>query len=318
MPCSLVLGVNGQDGSYLAEALLRRGHDVVGVGRNPESRHVAPSARFRYVDLDLRNSDDLKRLVDEVAPDFAFHFAAVHGSAGFQYEPVVADMFATNVVALHVLLEHARLARKPVRVVYAGSSKIFPAPLIGTVDETTSARATCLYSIGKMAARDLIFQYRASHGVAATNLVLFNHESPRRPKQFLLPMLAGCIGSALADPQHQLTVQTLDFRIDWAAADELCDIAADIAIRCDVDELVFASGTTHHAREIVETLFRDHGLASDQHIIERLPRSDPGPMFRVALDRLERTIGRKPVKTVQDIVYDMLAGEVSMPSQEAL
>ncbi len=184
MPCSIVLGANGQDGSYAVEALLARGHKVVGIGRNADARHVVPCDRYRYVQCDLRDNAALARILCETAPDFAFHFAAVHGSSGFQYEPVVGDMFATNVVSLHALLEHARLAPKPVRVIYAGSSKIFPAPLIGLVNETTPARSSCLYSIGKIAARDLIAQYRTSHGVAGTNLTLFNHESPAPCKLF--------------------------------------------------------------------------------------------------------------------------------------
>ena len=305
MSCSLVLGVNGQDGSYLAESLIRRGHRVVGVGRNRESRYVAP-AQFRYVDLDMRDHEALARLVEDVAPDFAFHFAAVHGSAGFEYEPLVADMFATNVVALHVLLEHARLAAKPVRVLYAGSSKIFPAPLVGTIDETTPARSTCLYSIGKIASRDLIAQYRAQHGVAATNLILFNHESARRPPMFLLPTIARGIYDARRDPQSRLNVRTLDFWIDWGAADEFADMTADIALLSEEGEFVMASGVTHHARKIVDELFAQYGLDSERHVVEALDRSDPGPAYHVSLDRLERAIGRRPVKTVADIVADMM------------
>src|SRR5262249_10655383 len=185
-----VLGVNGQDGSFLAGALLGRGHEVVGVGRNPVSRYVSPSAKFRYVQLDLRQGEDLARLVQDVAPDFAFHAAAVHSPSGYQYEPVGRDMLAVNVSALHVLLEHARARAPGLRIVYAGSSKIFPPPLKGVLDETTAASVSCLYSIGKIAARDLIFHYRKHHGIAATNLILFNHESVRRPPQYLWPTLA--------------------------------------------------------------------------------------------------------------------------------
>ncbi|MES1991056.1 MAG: GDP-mannose 4,6-dehydratase [Pseudomonadota bacterium] len=316
MPSSLVLGVNGQDGSYLAESLLRRGHFVTGVGRDAQCRYVAASDRFRYVALDLRDTGALAKLVSEIAPDHAFHFAAVHGSSGFQYEPVVADMFAVNVVALHVLLEHARLRNKMMRIVYAGSSKIFPNPLSGVIDETTPARATCLYSIGKIAARDLIMQYRAQHEVAATNLILFNHESPRRPPQFLLPMIAKGIADAKADPAYRLRVQTLDFRIDWASAEEFADIAAEIAERTDGSEFVLASGVTHYARDIVHALFAAQGLDGNVAIIEAMPRRDAGPDFHVSLRKLEQAIGRKPECTVQEVVAAMIAADGNSLSRE--
>src|SRR5262249_7836743 len=155
MQRSLVLGVNGQDGSYLAESLLRRGHHVTGIGRDPASRYTSASTRFRYVSCDLVRFEDLARLINEIEFDFAFHFAAIHGADGFRYEAVWRDMMAVNVNSLHVLLEHARLKRPGMRVIYAGSCKIFPPPLAGTIDEMTPARATCLYSIGKIAGRDL-------------------------------------------------------------------------------------------------------------------------------------------------------------------
>jgi len=148
MKRSLVLGVNGQDGSYLAETLLRRGHEVTGVGRDADSRYVAPTARFRYVPFDLRDVESLPRLVHEAEPDFAFHAAAVHGAAGFQYEELWRDMLAVNVATLHALLEHARKSRRSLRIIYAGSAKIFPAPLSGVIDEATPAQVVAEFSLG--------------------------------------------------------------------------------------------------------------------------------------------------------------------------
>ena len=118
MPRSLVLGVNGQDGSYLAEALLARGHEVVGVGREPASVYLAPSSAFRYVSLDVRDADALASLIAEVAPTQAFHFVAIHGASGFAYEALWRDMMAVNVLSLHVLLEYARTTAPGMRIVY--------------------------------------------------------------------------------------------------------------------------------------------------------------------------------------------------------
>jgi len=316
MQRSLILGVNGQDGSYLAETLLRRGHEVVGVGRDAGSRYVAPTALFRYVPFDLRDVESLPRLVYEAEPDLAFHTAAVHGAAGFQYEGLWRDMLAVNVATLHVLLEHARTARRSLRVIYAGSAKIFPAPLSGVIDEATPARASCLYSIGKMAARELIMQYRARHGIAATNLILFNHESVRRPAQYFLPTIVRSIGKALEQPDFRFEVETLDFRVDWSAAEELMHLAADIAERCDEEELILASGSTWVGRDAAHRLFARYGLDIDRHCRQSSPRADPGPEFRVSLQRLERAIGRKPTKTIDALVDEMLAATRSVGSQE--
>jgi GDPmannose 4,6-dehydratase len=313
MPRFLVLGVNGQDGSYLAESLLARGHEVVGIGRAPRSAYARPEPSFRYISADLRDAENLAAVVAEVAPDQAFHVAAIHGASGFAYETLWRDMMAVNVMALQVLLEHARVAAPNMRVVYAGSSKIFPPPLSGVIDEETPVRATCLYGIGKIVARDLMTYYRAEHGIRSTNLILFNHESPRRPPEYLLTTLARAIFAAKRDPEHHTLVRTLDFWIDWGAADEFMEIAADIAEKADEPEFVLASGKTWHGRAAAKHLFAMHGLDSERHLVETLAPGDPGPEFHVSLGRLEQAIGRKPQKDIGRIVNEMIAA-MSVPA----
>ena len=99
MARALVLGVNGQDGSYLAQALLKRGDRVVGVGRQATSRYVHDDPNFTYAAADLADERQVEALIRSVAPDRIYHFAAVHGPtvSGFTYEPVVAVMVRVNV-----------------------------------------------------------------------------------------------------------------------------------------------------------------------------------------------------------------------------
>jgi len=316
MPHSLVLGVNGQDGSFLAEALLARGHHVVGVGRDASSRYLTPSESYRYVQLDVSDTEALATLLRSLPLDSAFHFAVLHGASDFSYEPVWDKMVKTNVASLHTLLEHARTAVPDLRVVYAGSRKIFPEPLHGVIDETTPAQASCLYSIGKMAARDLIQHYVRHHGIRATNVVLFHHESPRRQPQYLFPTIVHGILAAKDDPRHRTKVRTLDFWIDWGAADEFMDIVADIAEQTDEPELVLASGRTWYARAVAERLFERYGLAAEQHLEEARPTSSPGETFQVRLDRLERAIGRTPQKQVEDIADSMIRAAERQASEK--
>ena len=306
MPCSLVLGVNGQDGSYLAEALLARGHYVVGVGRDAASRYIPPSDKFKYVQLDVRDKHALERLLKSLPLDYVFHFAVLHGPSDFSYEPVWDDMIEVNVLSLHTLLEHARTAAPLLRVVYAGSRKIFPEPLSGVIDEATPTRATCLYSIGKTAARDLILHYVKHHRVRATNVILFHHESCRRQPQYLFPTIVRGILAAKDDPAERAKVRTLDFWIDWGAADEFMDIVADIAERTDEPELVLASGQTWYARAAAERLFERYGLDAAQSLEEMNPTSSPGEAFHVQLERLERSIGRKPQKHIEEIADSII------------
>ena len=307
MPTAMVLGANGQDGSYLSEALVRRGYQVIGVGRQPAARYRLPADRFSYRALDLAGTAGLRRLLEECRPDVVFHAAAIHGSAGFRYEDSWDRMVQVNVLSAHAVLEHARAQAPGLRFVYASSSKIFPDPLAGPISEATPHAATCLYSIGKIATLELMRQYRARHRVAAANLILFNHESPRRPATYFWPRIAQCIARARREPQHRITVKTLDFRADWSSAEELMDLAVDVAEKAPAEDFVFASGVTWHGRQAVEAAFARHGLDYRRHLDVELPPQDPGPEFQVLLDRLEARTGRRPRRTLDAIVDELVA-----------
>jgi GDPmannose 4,6-dehydratase len=304
---ALVLGVNGQDGSYLAESLLSRGFVVTGVARSPRYRNVTASPRFRYVQCDLRDRGRLADTIAAAAPDYAFHVAAVHGAAGFSYEALWDDLVAVNISALQSLLDHARLNNRDMRVVYASSAKVFPTPWVGMLNEDTPKKPTCLYSISKMTGRDLMTYYRQAHGIHSTNVILFNHESPRRARSFLLPQLADARLRAASDPAFQLRVRNLDFWIDWGSASEFMDIAVDIAVLSDLSEVVLASGVTWNARELATQLFERVGLDLNEHVIETDPVNNAYPTFHVDLARLRGAVGRTPKTTVFEIVDEMNA-----------
>ena len=303
---ALVLGVNGQDGSYLAESMLARGYDVVGVGRQSASRYVPLGPRFRYVSLNLTDAMGLSMLLDQCQPHMVLHMAAIHGASGFQYEPVWADMVAVNVVALHAVLEFARALRPDLKVVYAGSSKVF-GPLQGELTEDSPVRSTCLYSNGKISSLELIRHYRMQHGIQCGNLFLFNHESPRRPAHFFVPMVANAILAVKRDSRANLSVRTLDFRTDWSCARELMDITVDSVERAAGQDFIMATGTTWLARDVVRLAFERHGLDCRRHITETLPQQDPGPDFHASTRRLAQLVGRVPKRTVLDIIDDIVA-----------
>ena len=320
----LVLGAGGQDGSYLAEHLARRGHEVVGVGRSAGPGPFAPVnsatggnspvpvnspvGAYRYRCLDVGDGPALHALLEQEAPDRVFHFAAVHGAAGFSYEPVWGQALAVNTGALHTVLEYARQSGRPVGVVYASSSKVLGAPLRGTLNEDSPRRATCLYTITKLAAEELLRQYRARHGVAGSILTLFNHESPRRSQDFLFSRLARELARCLADPAHVFTVRTLDFYCDWGAAEEYMDLVCELAERAPGEDVLLASGVTWHGREFVRELFARYGLDAKAHVREAEPVSTPAAeFFQADITRLERLVGSGPRLSAHSVLEAMIA-----------
>jgi GDPmannose 4,6-dehydratase len=287
--------------------LLRRGYEVVGVSRQARQRHCAASV-FEYMPLDLRRADRLVDLLERTRPSLIFHFAAVHGEAGTRYEPVWQDMLAVNVGATHACLEYLRTRCSRGGLVYAGSGKIFGPVYPPVVSEESPVRSSCLYTVTKNASRELIECYRREHGIRASVLHLFNHESARRGASFFIPTLASALYRAMADPRSCVEIDTLQFHCDWGSAEEYADIAVDVAEKALGTDLIIATGRTWLAADLARELFERRGLDYRNHLIERGRPASPAQLFKVAVGRLAECLGRVPTVGAIEVCDNILAG----------
>jgi len=304
---ALVLGCNGQDGSYLVEHLLCRGYEVAGVSRQEKPRYRLGGESFRYHALDLRRAGELGALLDALRPHLIFHVAAVHGEAGTRYETIWQDMLAVNVGATHVCLEYLRTRCPQGGLVYAGSGKIFGPVYPPLVSESSRSHSSCLYTVAKNASHDLIDCYRRDHGIRASVLHLFNHESERRPRNFFMPTLACALHRALSHGDARVEIETLQFYCDWGSAEEYMDIAADIAERALGNDVILATGRTWSAAELAQAVFSRHGLDYRKHLVERAAAQLPAQRFKVSVDRLSGLLGRIPAVGAVEVCEKMAA-----------
>jgi GDPmannose 4,6-dehydratase len=291
---SLILGVNGQDGSYLAEELLERGDEVTGVGRQSESRWVDPS-RFRYISLDIADYSKLDMLLDALRPEAIYHLAASHGPAGHVYETVWRDALAVNLGTLHVCLEHLRARAPDARLFYPSSLKAFgdnPPPVI---TEEAARVSDCLYGVTKNAAYDLMQYYRARHNCWASVGFFFNHDSPRRPDNYFLPRLAANLAAQRRGSADGPSLSRLDFWCDWGDAREFMQIVADLMRGRQPHDLVFATGRPIHAATLADRLARAIGLNGGA-----VPAAEQPP-FRADVKRMISVIGRPPQRDGFDV-----------------
>ncbi|MGQ0532408.1 MAG: GDP-mannose 4,6-dehydratase [Caulobacteraceae bacterium] len=305
---ALVLGANGQDGSYLAEALLTRGAAVWGIARQAESRWVrAPG--YIHAAMDLRDEEALARLLREVDPHEIYHLAAVHGASGFAYEPVWRDALAVNVGVLHACLEHVRLSAPSTRVFYASSLKAFGKTPPQVIGSDTPRVSECLYSITKNAASDLIDYYRAEHGVRADIGFYFNHDSPRRPAHYFLPRLVAQLAHAISDPggSEPLPLATLDFSCDWGSSAEFMDLTVDLLRSESASDCIFATGVAWRASDLADELSRRAGLASERWLrVRDQSDSNSGAQCRADLASLRGAVGRVPQADGLDVALWIL------------
>jgi GDPmannose 4,6-dehydratase len=305
MTIALVLGANGQDGSYLSEILCARGTAVVAVGRQPAPRWPVASENYRYRRCDITDIGALTTLLHETVPDLIFHFAAIHGPAGFNYEAVWQQAHQVNTLSVHAVLEYTRSAKPDCGLVYASSAKVFGSPPPPHMDETSPRLSTDIYSATKNAAHALVDYYRARHGAKASVLYLFNHESPRRTPDFFIPRIAAALARAKASGGKS-ELHTLDFACDWGDAREYMQIAAEIAERGLWEDYVLATGKTWTGREMVTALFARHGLDHAAYITETATAADVPSLSQASNARLQARLGRVPVRSILDVCDDFL------------
>jgi GDPmannose 4,6-dehydratase len=289
MTSALVLGVNGQDGSYIADVLLERGYTVTGVGRQVASRWVDPT-RFNYIQLDAADVDALDGLLSHTMPDQIYHMAAVHGPAGYIYETEWRQALALNVASVHTCLEHMRRYSPATRLFYPSSLKAFGNPPPCEIDEATPRVASCLYSITKNAATNLIHYYRRHHGSWACVSYYFNHDSPRRPDTYFLPRLASQIAASLREDVPAPQVRSLDFWCDWGSSREFMEMTVDLLVLEAPQDVIMATGRPVYAADLARALAASVGA----NLPPLSPRTQEVPLTRARLEGLHRAIGRLP------------------------
>lgn len=307
MPRALITGISGQDGSYLAELLLGKGYEVHGLvhdGKLGAARHLADSIATHSGDL--RDGASLHAAVTAATPDEAYHLAAVTAPGKSWANPVETfDVISSGTVRLLAAIAE----RSPrARVFVAGSAEIFGEPDSAPQDEQTPFRPRNPYGAAKAAAIAATRAYRAGRDLFAAVGFLYNHESVRRPLDFL-PRKVSWHAAAIASGRiAELHLGNLDAERDWGYAPEYME-GAWRALQVDApDEYVFATGRLHSVRELVELAFARAGVPVDGRVIvdEQLVRPEPTVPLVGDPTKAERELGWKARTRFGDIVAEMV------------
>lgn len=308
--CALVIGVNGQDGSYLAEHLLSLGWRVTGLGRQTASRYIPDGTPgYTYVAANLsRDRDALPALLTSSRPDRIYHVAAIHGASGFVYEDHWQDALQVNVGSVHQILEYIRTAHPGARLLYASSAKAFDAHPPPITHERLQRHSTCLYSITKNASADMISYYRNQHGARATALFLFNHESPRRPGHYVLPRITEMLANAMRGQPSREPLRTLNFACDWGNSAEFMALGARLLEAGDNQDYVMATGRTWTGLDFTRELFARAGLNWCDHVAIEEPVDEAfAAPFRADISRMISVLGHGPQQSALDVAAWILS-----------
>ena len=267
MPRALITGIGGQDGSLLAELLLDEGYDVHGVVRpnaGPYSNLAELESRLELHEADLLNQTSLAQALRAARPHEVYNLAAPSFVPASWEQPVQTAEFAA--VGATSLLEAIRTVDPAIRFYQASSSEIFGDPVETPQTEKTPLAPVTPYGVAKAYAHFSARSYRHGYGLFACSGILYNHESPRRPLQFLPRKVAHGAAAISLGLEQELVLGDLEARRDWGYAGDYVR-AMWLMLQQDAPgDYVVASGQSHSVRELVECAFLQVGLDWEEHV----------------------------------------------------
>jgi GDPmannose 4,6-dehydratase len=259
---ALITGIGGQDGSFLAELLLEQGYEVYGVVRRATSERyenlVPIRDRIELIQADVLDQLSLVDALKACRPQQLYNLASVSFVPASWRQPVLTAEFAA--VGVTAMLEAIRLVDPEIRFYQASSSEIFGEPVTVPQTEETPLAPVTPYGVAKAYGHFITRSYRRRYGLHASSGILYNHESPRRPLDFLPRKVADAVARISLGLQGELWLGNLDARRDWGYAGDYVRAMQLMLEQDEPGDYVIATGETHSVRELVEAAFAYVGL----------------------------------------------------------
>jgi GDPmannose 4,6-dehydratase len=282
---ALITGIGGQDGSYLAELLLERGYEVAGMVRPGAGEYPnleAVRERIELLEADLLDQRSLATALEAARPGEVYNLAAPSFVPASWERPVETAEFAA--VGATSLLDAIRTVDPAIRVYQASSSEIFGEPRQSPQTEETPLEPVTPYGVAKAYAHFIVSSYRRQYGLFACSGILYNHESPRRPLEFLPRKVAHGAAAISLGLQEELVLGDLDARRDWGYAGDYVRAMWLMLQEDEPGDYIVASGSSHSVRELVQCAFAHVGLDWEEYV-----RVDPALQRGAA--ELHRLVG---------------------------
>ncbi|NJL19135.1 MAG: GDP-mannose 4,6-dehydratase [Bdellovibrionaceae bacterium] len=269
MPKALIIGISGQDGAYLAEFLLSKGYEVHGTSRDHEIcefhnlRRLGIRDRVHLASMTTSDFRSVLTVLQKTAPDEIYNLAG-QSSVGMSFTYPV-ETFESIMLGTLNLLECIRLLQKPVRFYNAGSSEVF-GNTSSPAEETTPFHPRSPYATAKAAAHYAVANYRESYGLYACTGILFNHESPLRPKRFVTRKIVSAAVAISRGQEDKLALGNMEVSRDWGWAPDYVHAMWLMLQAPAPQDFVIATGESHSLQEFTALAFQAVGLDWRDHV----------------------------------------------------
>ncbi|MDA8335490.1 MAG: GDP-mannose 4,6-dehydratase [Peptococcaceae bacterium] len=315
---SLITGITGQDGAYLAKLLLDKGYRVVGCYRrtsNPNFQRLSLLGimdRVELVPMDLTDQGGIMRILREVKPDEIYNLAA-QSFVGISFDQPITTA-QINGIGVANLLEAVRAVGQGIRFYQASTSEMFGKVQAVPQNEATAFYPRSPYAAAKLYAHWMTVIYRESYDMYACCGILFNHESPLRGLEFVTRKITSTVAAIKSGREQQLKLGNLDAMRDWGYAPEYVEAMWLMLQQEHPKDFVISTGETHSVREFAEEAFACAGLSWHDHVVV-----DPAFLRPAEVDLLvgdsakaKAHLGWKPRVTFKDLVRLMVEADLAL------
>ena len=322
---AFITGINGQDGSYLAELLISKNYEVHGTIRRSSSintekidhlisNHQGDNLFLYY--SDLLDSSSLTNLISNIRPNEVYNLAAQsHVAVSFQNPLFTTE---TSTVGPLSLLESIRNIDKDIKFYQASSSEMYGGAERVALNEESKFDPKSPYAAAKVFAYDISKIYRESYDMFATNGILFNHESPRRGETFVTRKISKAVGRISVGIQSKLTLGNLEAFRDWGFAGDYVEAMWRILQHDKPEDWVIATGETHSVSDFVKEAFSYVDLEESDYVATSEKYYRPNEVEYLLGDpsKAESTLGWKPNVMFKDLVKLMVENDIKEAKKE--
>lgn len=327
MKKALITGITGQDGSYLAEFLLKKGYEVHGTIRrsstintsridNLISEYENDGQLYLYYS-DLLDSSSISNLISNIEPDEIYNLAAQSHVAVSFSNPT----FTTQVGTLGsvTLLESVRHLGSPSKFYQASSSEMYGGDYEGFLNEDSPFDPKSPYAVSKVFAHNLTKMYRETYDLFCVNGILFNHESPRRGETFVTRKVTKAVGRIAMGIQSKLTLGNLDASRDWGFSGDYVEAMYLMMQHKNAEDWVVATGETYTVRQFVQKAFKYADLDWEEYVTTSEKYFRPNEVGYLLGDpsKAKKLLNWEPRLSFDGLVEKMVDHDLNQAKKEA-
>ena len=320
MPVAIITGITGQDGSYLAEYLLKKGYDVIGMVRRSSTVTFQRIHHFqddvKIIQGDLHDQSSLVDIIDRFRANEVYNLAAQSFVPTSWNQPVLTG----EVTALGVtrLLEAIRIVNPETRFYQASSSEMFGKVRDVPQTESTPFYPRSPYGVAKVYGHWITVNYRESYDLFAVSGILFNHESPRRGLEFVSRKVSYGVARIKLGLAKELRLGNLEARRDWGFAGDYVDAMWRMLQADSPEDYVVGTGQTHSVRELCEIAFDYVGLNYADFVVQDSQFYRPAEVDLLVADpnKVKNELNWQPTVSFKELIHMMVDADLDLLRQD--